>query len=45
MMIAPLPGATDLKPGSATKPMFGVKPALVDGKGHILLRARRRVRW
>jgi acetyl-CoA synthetase len=29
-MITPLPGATDLKPGSATKPMFGVKPALVD---------------
>jgi acetyl-CoA synthetase len=29
-MISPLPGATDLKPGSASKPMFGVKPALVD---------------
>ncbi|MEO9461025.1 MAG: acetate--CoA ligase [Marinomonas sp.] len=29
-MITPLPGATDLKPGSASKPMFGVKPALVD---------------
>jgi acetyl-CoA synthetase len=35
-MIAPLPGATDLKPGSATKPMFGVKPALVDEKGQIM---------
>lgn len=29
-MITPLPGATDLKPGSASKPMLGVKPALVD---------------
>ncbi|WP_114521861.1 acetate--CoA ligase [Altererythrobacter sp. ZODW24] len=29
-MITPLPGATDLKPGSASKPMFGVQPALVD---------------
>jgi acetyl-CoA synthetase len=29
-MITPMPGATDLKPGSASKPMFGVKPALVD---------------
>lgn len=32
-MIAPLPGATDLKPGSATLPMFGVQPALVDEQG------------
>jgi acetyl-CoA synthetase len=29
-LITPLPGATDLKPGSATKPFFGVTPALVD---------------
>ncbi len=29
-LITPLPGATDLKPGSATKPFFGVKPAIVD---------------
>jgi acetyl-CoA synthetase len=29
-MITPMPGATDLKPGSASLPMFGVKPALVD---------------
>ena len=29
-MITPLPGATDLKPGSASKPMFGVQPALVE---------------
>ncbi|MBC7158967.1 MAG: acetate--CoA ligase [Porphyrobacter sp.] len=35
-MITPLPGATPLKPGSATKPMFGVKPALVDAEGHVL---------
>jgi acetyl-CoA synthetase len=32
-LIAPLPGATDLKPGSATKPLFGVRPALVDAEG------------
>lgn len=36
MMIAPLPGATDLKPGSATRPLFGVQPALVDADGNIL---------
>jgi len=36
VMISPLPGATDLKPGSATNPMFGVKPALVDQDGNIL---------
>jgi len=36
-MISPLPGATALKPGSATTPMFGVQPALVDPeKGTIL---------
>jgi acetyl-CoA synthetase len=33
MMITPLPGATALKPGSATRPMLGVKPALVDNDG------------
>ncbi len=32
-MISPLPGATDLKPGSATKPMFGVKLAILDAAG------------
>lgn len=36
ILIAPLPGATDLKPGSATRPFFGVEPALVDSDGHIL---------
>ena len=36
ILITPLPGATDLKPGSATKPFFGVKPAIVDANGKIL---------
>ena len=35
-MIAPLPGATDLKPGSATKPLFGVVPQIVDNDGRPL---------
>jgi acetyl-CoA synthetase len=35
-LIAPLPGATDLKPGSATKPLFGVRPALVDAEGKFI---------
>ncbi len=35
-LITPLPGATDLKPGSATLPFFGVKPAIVDGDGKVL---------
>jgi acetyl-CoA synthetase len=35
-MITPLPGATDLKPGSATKPFFGVVPQIVDADGKIL---------
>ena len=35
-MISPLPGATDLKPGSATRPLFGVKPEIVDAEGHVL---------
>jgi acetyl-CoA synthetase len=35
-MITPLPGATDLKPGSATKPFFGVKPVMVDNDGQVL---------
>ncbi|MGI9378966.1 MAG: acetate--CoA ligase [Methyloligellaceae bacterium] len=36
IMITPLPGATMLKPGSATRPFFGVRPALVDADGKIL---------
>ncbi|NDY95981.1 acetate--CoA ligase [Wenzhouxiangella limi] len=35
-LITPLPGATDLKPGSATRPFFGVQPALVDTDGNEL---------
>ncbi|MEJ2508308.1 MAG: acetate--CoA ligase [Gammaproteobacteria bacterium] len=35
-MITPLPGATKLKPGSATFPFFGVQPALVDNEGNLL---------
>ncbi|MDP9127942.1 MAG: acetate--CoA ligase [Pseudomonadota bacterium] len=35
-MIAPLPGATPLKPGSATLPFFGIKPVIVDGQGREL---------
>ena len=35
-LITPLPGATPLKPGSATRPFFGVVPALVDDQGKIL---------
>ena len=34
IMISPLPGATALKPGSATKPLFGVMPEIVDGEGN-----------
>jgi acetyl-CoA synthetase len=36
IMIVPLPGATDTKPGSATRPFFGVMPALVDNEGNEL---------
>ncbi|MCX7683732.1 MAG: acetate--CoA ligase [Acetobacteraceae bacterium] len=36
ILISPLPGAVALKPGSATLPLPGVKPALVDGEGRIL---------
>lgn len=35
-MITPLPGATELKPGSATFPFFGVQPVLVDNNGGLL---------
>jgi len=34
ILIAPLPGATDLKPGSATRPFFGVVPRIVDNEGN-----------
>ena len=36
ILITPLPGATPLKPGSATRPFFGVCPALVDAEGQFL---------
>ncbi|MFO7304127.1 MAG: acetate--CoA ligase [Gammaproteobacteria bacterium] len=36
VLISPLPGATDLKPGSATLPFFGIKPAIVDNEGKVL---------
>ncbi len=36
IMITPLPGATALKPGSATRPFFGLKPEIVDGEGKVL---------
>ncbi|HMK42044.1 MAG TPA: acetate--CoA ligase [Methyloceanibacter sp.] len=36
ILITPLPGATKLRPGSATFPFFGVKPAVVDSEGNIL---------
>ena len=36
IMIAPLPGATNLKPGSATTPFFGVQPMIVDQESNVL---------
>ncbi len=36
ILITPLPGATALKPGSATRPFFGVKPEIVDANGKVL---------
>ena len=36
ILITPLPGATDLKPGSATLPFFGVRPEIVDPAGNVL---------
>ncbi len=36
ILITPLPGATELRPGSATRPFFGVQPAIVDADGNIL---------
>jgi acetyl-CoA synthetase len=35
-LMSPLPGATDLKPGSCAKPLPGVKPQLVDADGKVL---------
>jgi acetyl-CoA synthetase len=36
ILIAPQPGAIDLKPGSATKPFYGIKPVIVDDAGKII---------
>jgi acetyl-CoA synthetase len=36
ILITPLPGATDLKPGSAGRPFFGLLPQIVDSAGHVL---------
>ena len=36
ILITPLPGATPLKPGSAMRPFFGVRPEIVDGEGRLL---------
>ncbi len=36
ILITPLPGATAMKPGSATRPFFGIQPAIVDADGKIL---------
>ncbi|SHE46281.1 acetate--CoA ligase [Thermomonas hydrothermalis] len=36
ILISPIPGATDLKPGSATRPLPGIRPALVDATGTLL---------
>jgi acetyl-CoA synthetase len=36
ILISPLPGATALKPGSATKPLFGIVPEIVDADGNVL---------
>jgi acetyl-CoA synthetase len=36
ILITPLPGATPLKPGSATRPFFGIRPVIVDNEGHEL---------
>ncbi|MDH5344926.1 MAG: acetate--CoA ligase [Gammaproteobacteria bacterium] len=36
ILISPLPGATVLKPGSATKPLFGIQPGVVDADGRVL---------
>jgi acetyl-CoA synthetase len=36
ILISPLPGATALKPGSATRPLFGIKPEILDPDGNVL---------
>ena len=41
ILITPIPGATPLKPGSATRPFFGIEPVIVDGEGNGHRRCRR----
>ena len=41
ILITPIPGATPLKPGSATRPFFGIEPVIVDGEGNQLDGRRR----
>jgi acetyl-CoA synthetase len=36
ILITPIPGATPLKPGSATRPFFGIQPVIVDNDGKVL---------
>jgi len=36
ILISPLPGATELKPGSATRPFLGIQPAVLDEDGHVI---------
>jgi acetyl-CoA synthetase len=36
ILISPIPGATPLKPGSATRPFFGIEPVIVDNDGHVV---------
>jgi len=36
ILISPIPGATPLKPGSATRPFFGVEPVIVDNDGRVV---------
>ena len=36
ILISPIPGVTELKPGSATKPLFGIQPAILDTEGEML---------
>ena len=45
ILITPLPGATALKPGSATRPFFGVTPALLDAEGNEPWTARPPAAW
>ena len=45
ILISPQPGAIDLKPGSATKPFYGIKPVIVDEAGKVLKGACRAIMY